>query len=195
MNDINYIVFDIETSNTFQDIEGSRDASKLDLALVGVYEKKTDQYTSYIQDELPQLWKLLENADMLVGFNSISFDLPLLNKYYPGDLSTIPHLDILVEVHEALGRRVGLQSLAEGTLKAKKGGSGLQSIEWWKNGEVEKVRKYCLKDVELTKKLFEYALEKKVLKYSDFGRARDIALDTTHWLKKNTVASTCTLGF
>lgn len=190
----NYIVFDIETSNTFQDV-GTHDAEKLDLALIGIYEKATDTYSSYVKEELPTLWPILEKADMLVGFNSISFDLPLLNKYYPGDLATIPHLDLLVEVHEALGRRVGLQSIAEGTLKAKKGGSGLQSIEWWRNGEVEKVRKYCLKDVELTKKLFEYALEKKSLKYSDFGRAREIALDTSKWLKKNDTAMTFTLGF
>jgi DEAD/DEAH box helicase domain-containing protein len=190
----NYIVFDIETSNTFQDV-GTHDAEKLDLALIGIYEKATDTYSSYVKEELPALWPILEKADMLVGFNSISFDLPLLNKYYPGDLATIPHLDLLVEVHEALGRRGGLQSIAEGTLKAKKGGSGLQSIEWWRNGEVEKVRKYCLKDVELTKKLFEYALEKKSLKYSDFGRAREIALDTSKWLKKNDTAMTFTLGF
>jgi DEAD/DEAH box helicase domain-containing protein len=192
--DCNYLVFDIETANSFQDV-GSHDSTKLDLALVGVYEKKTDQYTSYVESELPELWKLMESVDMLVGFNSISFDLPLLNKYYPGDLATIPHLDILVEVHEALGRRVGLQAIAEGTLKAKKGGSGLESIQWWRNGEVEKVRKYCLKDVEITKRVFEYALEKKSLKYSDFGRAREIALDTSKWLKKNDTAMTFTLGF
>jgi DEAD/DEAH box helicase domain-containing protein len=194
MLDTNYLVFDIETSNTFADV-GSHDSTKLDLALVAVYEKKTDQYTSYVMHELPQLWQLMESVDMLVGFNSISFDLPLLNKYYPGDLSTIPHLDILAEVHAALGRRVGLQVLAEATLKAKKGGSGLESIQWWKNGEIEKVRKYCIKDVEITKRLFEYALEKKSLKYSDFGRSRDIALDTSKWLKQNDSAMTFTLGF
>jgi DEAD/DEAH box helicase domain-containing protein len=118
-----------------------------------------------------------------------------LNKYYPGDLTIIPHLDLLTEVHKALGRRVRLQSLAEATLKTKKGGSGLESITWWKNGEVEKVRKYCLKDVEITKKLFDYALEHKALKYADFGRARDIAIDTSKWLEAVTPVMTHTLPF
>lgn len=190
----NYLVFDIETSNTFDDV-GSRDASKLDLALVGIYDSRTEKYDSFVQSELPRLWEYMEKTDMIVGFNSDHFDLPLLNKYYAGDLAAIPHLDILVEVHAALGRRVRLQSLAEATLKAKKGGSGLESITWWKNGEVEKVRKYCLKDVEITKKLFEYALEKKSLRYSDFGRAREIALDTSKWLKKNDTAMTYSMGF
>jgi DEAD/DEAH box helicase domain-containing protein len=190
----NYLVFDIETSNTFDDV-GSRDASKLDLALVGIYDSRTETYDSFIQSELPRLWEYMEKTDMIVGFNSDHFDLPLLNKYYSGDLTTIPHLDILKEVYDALGRRVRLQSLAEATLKAKKGGSGLESITWWKNGEVEKVRKYCLKDVEITKKLFEYALANKSLKYSDFGRAREISLDTSNWLKKNDTAMTFSLPF
>lgn len=189
-----YIVFDIETANTFDDV-GSNDASKLDIALVGIYDSRTDSYDSFLQHEFARLWEYMEKTDMLVGFNSVHFDLPLLNKYYPGDLALIPHLDILVEVHAALGRRVRLQSLAEATLKAKKGGSGLESITWWRNGEVEKVRKYCIKDVEITKRLFEYALEHKSLKYSDFGRAREIALDTSHWLKKNETPMTLSLGF
>ncbi len=188
------VVFDIETSNTFQDA-GTTDPAKLDLALIGIYDSLTDSYDSFVQSELPRLWGILEHIDMLVGFNSEHFDLPLLNKYYPGDLTSIPHLDLLTEVHKTLGRRVRLQSLAEGTLKAKKGGSGLESITWWKNGEVEKVRKYCLKDVEITKKLFDYAMEHKSLKYSDFGRAREIALDTSAWLKTNNRAMTHTLPF
>ncbi|MFZ2593244.1 MAG: ribonuclease H-like domain-containing protein [Minisyncoccia bacterium] len=188
------VVFDIETSNTFQDA-GTTDPAKLDLALIGIYDSLTDSYDSFVQSELPRLWGILEHIDMLVGFNSEHFDLPLLNKYYPGDLTSIPHLDLLTEVHKTLGRRVRLQSLAEGTLKAKKGGSGLESITWWKNGEVEKVRKYCLKDVEITKKLFDYAMEHKSLKYSDFGRAREIALDTSAWLKTNNSAMTHTLPF
>ncbi len=188
------IVFDIETSNTFQEA-GTTDPAKLDLALVGIYDSSTDAYDSFIQSELPRLWSVLEHTDMLVGFNSEHFDLPLLNKYYPGDLALIPHLDLLTEVHKTLGRRVRLQSLAEGTLKAKKGGSGLESITWWKNGEVEKVRKYCLKDVEITKRLFDYALQNKSLKYSDFGRAREIALDTSAWIKTNAQVMTHTLPF
>jgi DEAD/DEAH box helicase domain-containing protein len=192
MSDIRYVVFDIETSNTFQEV-GSSDPAKLDIALVGVYDSGTDSYDSFLQDDFPRLWSLLEQIDMIIGFNSEHFDLPLLNKYYPGDLAKIPHLDLLTKVQEVLGHRLRLQSLAEGTLKAKKGGSGLESITWWKNGEVEKVRKYCLKDVELTKKIFDYARTNGALKYNDFGRTREFKIDTSSWLKKNEETMTHTL--
>lgn len=76
-----------------------------------------------------------------------------MNFYYPGDLTQIRSLDLLVEVQNALGRRLRLQSLAEGTLKAKKSGDGLQSVRWWQEGLYDKVREYCIDDVRLTPKL------------------------------------------
>lgn len=192
MSSIRHIVFDIETSNTFQEI-GSSDPSKLDLALVGIYDSLTDSYDSFVQSELPRLWEILEKTDLIIGFNSEHFDLPLLNKYYPGDLTKIAHLDILTKVQEVLGHRLRLQSLAEGTLKAKKGGSGLESIVWWKNGEVEKVRKYCIKDVEITRKIFEYAIQNNSLKYNDFGRTREFKIDASAWMHTNQNTMTHTL--
>lgn len=76
MSDIRYVVFDIETSNTFQEV-GSSDPAKLDIALVGVYDSGTDSYDSFLQDDFPRLWSLLEQIDMIIGFNSEHFDLPL----------------------------------------------------------------------------------------------------------------------
>jgi len=152
------IVFDIETANWMSDI-GSSNPADLTIALVGIHDSETDSYQSFLEHELPQLWKILEQADMLVGYNSDHFDIPLLNKYYPGELSSIKSLDIMREVYETLGRRLKLDAIAKGTLGEKKSADGIQSLRWWKAGEIDKVRKYCLKDVEITKKIFDHALE------------------------------------
>ena len=124
------IVFDIETSNTFQDI-GKADPALLDLSVICVHDSDTDKYTSYVQEELTNLWPLLEKADMLIGYNSDHFDIPLLNKYYPGDLTQIKSLDLLKEIKNSLGRRLKLDSVAEATLGKKKIGHGLDAIVWW----------------------------------------------------------------
>jgi hypothetical protein len=63
------IVFDIETKNIFQDV-GKNDPTLLDLSLVGVYDSETNKYTSYLEDELNQLWPIIEKADVLIGYNS-----------------------------------------------------------------------------------------------------------------------------
>lgn len=188
------ITFDIETTNTFSDI-GSNKPEHLDIAIVCIHDSETNAYTSYLVHELPALWKILEHADMLVGFNSNHFDLPLLNKYYPGDLLHLPSLDILEAIHTSIGRRIKLDVVAEATLGVKKSGSGLQSLTWWRNGEVEKVRAYCIKDVEITRKVFDYALEHKKLHYRDLGKKKDIPLDTRSWLVGEKATLTHTLPF
>ena len=148
------IVFDIETQNTFQEV-GSNDPADLAISLVGVYDYESGEYTSYLESELGSLWRLIENTEALITFNGDHFDIPLLNKYYPGDLLKIKSLDLLKEMHKSAGRRMKLDQIAEGTLGIKKSGHGLDAIRWWKEGDIESIRKYCLDDVKITKQVYE----------------------------------------
>jgi DEAD/DEAH box helicase domain-containing protein len=174
------IVFDIETRNLFQDV-GKNDPSLLDISLVGVWDSETNTYTSYLQEELKDLWPIIEKADVLIGYNSDHFDIPLLNKYYPGDLTTIKSIDLMKEIQKSLGRRMKLDHIAEGTLGVNKSGHGLQAITWWKQGEIEKIRQYCLDDVKITKKIYDYALKNGKVKYKDGAKTVSIPIDTSSW--------------
>ena len=188
------IVFDIETKNTFQEV-GKNDPTLLDISLVGVYDSETNKYTSYLENELNQLWPILERADLLIGYNSDYFDIPILNKYYPGDLTKIKSLDLLVEIKNSLGRRLKLDHIAEGTLGINKSGHGLQAITWWKQGEIEKIREYCLDDVKITKKIYDYALKHQKVKYKDGMKTVSIPLDTSKWEQLEDNSLTFTLPF
>lgn len=188
------ITFDIETSNTFQEA-GSADPVALDLSVICVHDSETDEYSIYTQEELQKLWPLIEKADMLIGYNSDHFDIPILNKYYSGDLSKIKSLDLLKEIKSSLGRRIRLDSVAEGTLGKKKTGHGLEAITWWKNGEIDKVKKYCQEDVRITKEIYEYALKNGLLKYKDMSEIREIKLNTSEWEKEENALMTHTLPF
>src|SRR5260370_3777169 len=171
------VVFDIETAN-WMDETGSGDPADLTIAIVGIHDSETDTYSCFLEHELPKLWKILERTDILVGYNSDHFDIPLLNKYYPGDLSRIKSVDIMKEVHASLGRRLKLDSIAEATLGSKKSASGAQSLVWWRAGEVEKVRQYCLKDVEITKKIFDYAQKNSLIKFKELVKRLEVKLTT-----------------
>lgn len=188
------IVFDIETQNVFHDV-GTNDPADLDLAVIAIYDSERDVYESFTQEELPQLWPILEGAHLLVGYNSEHFDLPLLNKYYQGDLSYIPHLDLLKEIKAVLGRRIKLDVVAEATLGTKKSGHGLESIRWWRNGEVDKVRNYCIDDVRITKDVYEHAKKYGKLSYHNAGEKRDIQLDTSKWEPDENASMTGSLPF
>jgi predicted PolB exonuclease-like 3'-5' exonuclease len=188
------IVFDIETRNIFQDV-GSNDPKDLDISVVCLYDYETDTYSSFLQEDFGKLWPILENADMLITFNGDHFDIPLLDKYYPGDLTKIKSLDILKEVKKSLGFRLKLDSIAMATLGTGKSGHGLEAVTWWKNGEIEKLIKYCIDDVKVTKEVYDYALKNGILKYKDGTVMKDIRLDTKDWEKKADTSMTFTLGF
>ncbi|PIQ91505.1 MAG: helicase [Parcubacteria group bacterium CG11_big_fil_rev_8_21_14_0_20_39_22] len=188
------IVFDIETSNIFSDV-GKNDPSLLDLSVIAVYDFEEDKYTSYFQEELPKLWPKLEKADVIIGFNSEHFDLPLLNKYYHGDLSRIKHIDLLKEIKQSLGRRIKLDTIAEATLDKKKTGHGLEAVTWWRKGEKQKVADYCIEDVRITKEVYDFALKNGELKYKEGFQIKSIPIDTSHWESKEDSAMTHTLPF
>ena len=133
------ITLDIETTNAA--IGGAFDPSTMNLTVACIHDTDTDLFTSYEVEELPKLWPILERADLLIGYNSDHFDIPILNKYYPGDLTRIKSLDILKEIKKSLGRRIRLNLVAEGTLGRKKTGNGLEAVVWWKNGEIDKIKK------------------------------------------------------
>ncbi len=178
------IVFDIETRNIFQDV-GSSDPVDLDISIVCTYDYETNTYDSFLQEDLPRLWPILEKADQLITYNGDHFDIPLLNKYYKkaerGDLSKFKSLDLLKEIKNSYGRRMKLDQVAEGTLGIHKSGNGLEAIVWWRNGEIDKIRKYCLDDVKITKDVYEYALKHKRLMFKEGPFVKEIKLDTKHW--------------
>ena len=188
------VTFDIETIGGFS--RGTWDVNDLEMTICCTHDSETNQYDSFLKDDLPRLWKLFEKTDLLVGFNSDHFDIPVLNKYYPGDLTKIRSLDILKEVYASLGRRVKLDSIASGTLGTKKSADGIQAQVWWKEGNIKKLREYCLKDVEITKKVFDHALKHGSLFYKELGLKKEVKLDTKEWLQdEKPTALTRTLGF
>ncbi len=175
-----YVVFDLETQNIFQDV-GSNDPTALDISVVTVYDSDTDTYTTATIEELSILWPIIEQADALVGYNSNHFDIPLLNKYYPGDLTHIKSIDLLEDIKISFGRRLRLDDVAKATIGAKKSADGLQAVRWWREGKIKEIKKYCEQDVKVTKQLFDYARANGHVKIKDGLRVREIPIDTRHW--------------
>jgi DEAD/DEAH box helicase domain-containing protein len=188
------ITFDIETANLIP-VMSRQEYHRFEISIVGVHDSETGEYTSYSQEEFPKLWPILEKADVLIGYNSDSFDIPILNNYYPGDLTKIRSLDLLSEVYKTLGRRLRLQNLAEATLGHGKSADGLKAVEWWQQGLYDKVREYCLQDVKVTREIYDFALAHGKLKYKDVRDIKVMKIDTSTWLEpSDPSAFTHTLG-
>lgn len=149
------LVFDIETKNAFADVGGQQNLKDLDVSVVGVYSYADDIYRAYEEHEFGALADLFRRAHLLIGFSSKRFDLPILGKYFNFPLTQISHFDMLEAIEKTFGRRVGLGILAEANLGVGKSAHGLQAIEFWRNGEIQKLKDYCLQDVKITKELYD----------------------------------------
>jgi DEAD/DEAH box helicase domain-containing protein len=189
-----YVIFDLETQNTFSEVN-SNDPAALDISVATVYDSEDDKYTTVTVDEIDKLWPIIERADALVGYNSNHFDIPLLNKYYPGDLTQIKSIDLLEDIKKSLGRRLRLDSVAEATVGAKKSADGLQAVRWWKEGNIKDIMKYCEQDVKVTKEVFEFARKNGFVRFKDGAKKREIPLDTAHWEEVEEVVMTHSMLF
>jgi DEAD/DEAH box helicase domain-containing protein len=185
------LVLDLETKYTFREYA---DPKKLGISVVGVYNYKDETLKSFFENELSKLYAILENASFIIGFNIDSFDLPVLQGYYPGNVSQFKTLDILVEIKNILGRRLALNDIVKATLGKKKSGHGLQAINYYKEGKFEELRKYCLDDVLLTKELFDYGVKNGTIYYPDVSDKVPLKVDWKKYLeeesKKNNVSLT-----
>jgi DEAD/DEAH box helicase domain-containing protein len=169
------IFFDLETLRTFDEVGGRQNLDRLGLAVAVTYDSSADEYHAYLEDQAAELVDELANADLVVGFNLLGFDYPVLRPYTEHPLETLPTVDLLRDVCLALGFRLSLQTLAEGTLGIGKSADGLQAVRWFRQGEVEKVIEYCRQDVELTRRLYEFGHEHgHVLFWDRSGQMRKV---------------------
>lgn len=169
----NIIVLDIETQKSFDEVGGFRNLEALKVSLVGTYLYKTNEYRCFLENEIGELEKLLMEKPLVVGFNTRRFDFPVLAPYLKFNPDTLPQLDVMEEMTKVLGHRVSLDSVAAATLGTKKSGHGLDAIKYFREGEIEKLKKYCLDDVRITRELYEYGAKNKELFYtSKYGNTK-----------------------
>ncbi|MBT3232532.1 MAG: DEAD/DEAH box helicase [Calditrichaeota bacterium] len=163
------VIFDLETQRSADDVGGWGNIKAMGLAWGVCYRFPGDEWLDFEEKDAEKLVDVLKSADLVVGFNQVRFDYEVLRAYSGFDFRKINSYDMLVHITSALGHRLKLNSVASGTLGASKSADGLQSLEWWKNGEVEKVASYCRKDVEVTRDLFFHILDKGYLLFEKRG--------------------------
>ena len=164
---------------------GGHNPEKLDISFIGIYDYARDGYLGFWEEDFKDLWPLLSSAERVIGFNLKGFDYPVMAKHF-SDIWKIPTLDLMEEFERITGFRIKLDSLAQATLGRGKSGSGLDAVKFWADGELEKLKEYCLQDVRVTKDLYEYVRDKSEVFYHDkwSGEKRRIPLVITNAPKK-----------
>ncbi len=172
------LVLDIETQNSFKDIGGKANLNLLKISLVGAYWYPENKFLTFMENELPHLEELLKKSELVIGFNLKGFDYPVLENYLKNvNFNSLKTLDILEETQKILGHKINLESIAQGSLGLGKTGTGLDAIDMWKNNQIDELKKYCLKDVEITRDIYEYGLKNKEIKFKSSWQVYSIPVN------------------
>jgi len=156
------IVLDLETKHTFREFS---EPKQLKVSVAVIYDYQDNQLKVFEEKELNKLFPILEHASYIIGYNVKSFDIAVLQGYYPGNVDNFSYFDILVDIKDKIGHRLALNDVIHATLNKKKSGHGLDAIEYYKEGKWDELKKYCSDDVMLTRELFEYGVKNKRIFY------------------------------
>ena len=164
---MNTVFFDLETQRTFDEVGGRRNIRKLGLSVAVTYSTADGEFHRYTEEAVADLIAELKAADLVVGFNVLSFDYEVLRAYTDETFDDVDTVDMLDHIHSRLGYRVSLDKLAGATLGTAKSADGLQAVRWYKQGRTQEILDYCQQDVEVTRQLYEYGKQQKHVKFRD----------------------------
>jgi DEAD/DEAH box helicase domain-containing protein len=165
VNEKRILYFDLETQKSATEVGGWQNIHLMMVSVAVLFDSLGDRFCIFTEDQIDGLIEHFEMADLVIGFNLKRFDYKVLESYICRELGKIPAFDILEDIHNRLGHRLSLDHLAKETLNKEKSADGLQALEWFKAGEIEKLTEYCKRDVALTRDLFLHGLEKGYLVY------------------------------
>lgn len=169
------VYFDLETQRSFGDVGGSAHKDKMGMSVGVTYSTETGQYHIFNEESVAELVEQLIKADLVVGYNHVQFDYPVLQAYTIYDLATqTVNCDMMLDIEEILGHRLKLDAVAQASLNASKTADGLDALKWWQLYKktddlthVLKIAEYCCYDVKVTKEVYEFGLKHGIVKYSD----------------------------
>ncbi len=174
MQDIVY--FDLETQKSFSAVGGGKHKAKMGMSVGVTYSTKTGQYHIYDEAHVDDLVNQLLQADLVVGYNHIQFDYPVLQGYTIYDLaSQTVNMDMMLDLEEKIGFRLKLDSVAKSSLRGSgKTADGLDALRWWNEFKktkdesfMMKIAEYCCYDVKVTKCVHEFGVKNQMVRYDD----------------------------
>lgn len=165
-------VYDLEIKNNIEDIKGGwNNHADMGISCLGLYDYNEDRYLVYddhTKEEFLERYFCNPTCE-LISFNGLKFDdnvviqnwLKQSEIFKAESFRKCGEYDILAEVWKSLGshnfhKGVSLDALCQSTLHIAKPHSGEFAPTLYKQGRLGELVTYCLHDVWMTKRLFEF---------------------------------------
>ncbi len=176
-----FVYFDLETMRSANDVGGWSNKADMGMSIGVTYSSGKGKYTIYDEKNVNALIKELLAADLVIGFNHISFDYDVLQGYTVLNLAEqTRNLDLMIDLEKELEHRPKLDKVAEATLGEGKTAVGTDAIKWWQEGKILEIAEYCAFDVKVTKMVHEYGAQNGFVKYVNrFNQHQDVPVPWT----------------
>ncbi len=166
------LVFDLEVREQ-PDIVGWKNYAAQGISFGCAYLYGCEEFRLYGEENITKLMEDMEAADLIVGFNILDFDMPLLratiervtghgvdHEKWMGLLAKC--YDILADIRDALGTKFAkgwkLDQVAQSNLQFTKNGDGALAPQLWKDGKFAELATYVIQDVKVEKAMWEHVL-------------------------------------
>ena len=151
----------------FEYCNGWGDHLGMSISVVSVYDFEEGFPRIFMEDNLAELFELMEKTDIIAGFNSKHFD----NKLIAAHGYTVPDektFDLFLEIKEAAGahkyaKGYNLDNCCMVNLGHQKSGDGALAPKLWQQGKIGAVVDYALRDIMLEMKLLELCMKQPII--------------------------------
>ena len=94
-----YVYFDLETKRSANDVGGWNNKAEMGMSVGVTYSSAKGKYTIYAEKNVSELVDELLAADLVIGFNHISFDYEVLQAYTVLNLAEqTKNLDLMLDM-------------------------------------------------------------------------------------------------
>ena len=169
----------LSTQKSAEDVGGWQHKHLLGLGVAVTYDTREGRYNVYTAETVAALLASLREADLVIGFNTRDFDYQVLQPYTDVPLATLPTLAVLDEVQRTLGFRLSLRHLVKETLGLERPDDSLRTLQWYQEGERERIVQQCRRDLELLRELVRYGTGTGTVFYRDQAGVRTAV--PVHW--------------
>lgn len=174
---LSWLLYDIEIVNCipqrgvqndprFTYCEGWHDHQNMGISCISVYTNWDNAYRVFASHEFPDFQWLVSESDLVIGFNSVSFDDKVCAA---NGLQVTTNYDLLCETWVAAGLPAvftpgtttsgySLEKLAQANFGFGKSGDGALAAALWQDGRHQRVYAYCLQDVFLSVQILRRGL-------------------------------------
>ena len=149
------LFFDVETQKSAEEVGGWHNAHLMRVALAVIWDRRTGASRPTAKRRRRRCSRGSARPTSSSASTCAASTTACCAPTPRRDLGEARTFDLLDAIRDRIGYRLSLDHLAEQTLGAAKTADGLQALAWWREGRIDQIERYCRRDVELLRELFE----------------------------------------